>query len=361
MRILEKYVIKDYIGAFFFCIALLIVLGVIGDILGFLDDIFKNNIPLKSILAFYLYLAPFAFVNMVPFACLLSAVYVFNSLSRSQEVTAVITSGVSLWKLLRPVVFVTAILSLVTFLVNDRVVPSTMEKANSIRRNELEARSSKEGPLIKNIALYGGGNQMIFAKSYAPKTKTLSSVIIHKHDKDRAVREKISARLVKWTSGGWEGEDILIFNVAPNGDFVGDPEVYKKMSIAMEEKPNDFIANQWDPRFMSYGQLSEYIRAFQGTAPLTVRRLLVDLYYKFAFPFTALVMVIVGVPFSIETGRSNALIGMAKGITIAMVYLPVMAFSMALGKGGALSPVISVLLPQGVFLLFGAYFINKKS
>ncbi len=361
MRILEKYVVEDYVGAFFLCIALLIVLGVIGDVLGFLDDIFKNNIPLRSILAFYMYLAPFAFVNMVPFACLLSAVYVFNNLSKNQEITAVITSGVSLWKLLRPVIFVTAILCLVTFIVNDRVVPSTMEKANSIRRNELEARSAKEGPLTKNIAIYGGDNQMIFAKSYAPKTKTLNSVIIHKQGEDRVVREKISARLVKWTSRGWEGEDVLIFKVAPNGDFIGDPEVHKKISIIMEEKPKDFVNNQWDPRFMSYSQLSEYIRAFQGTAPLTVRRLKVDLYYKFAFPFTALVMVVIGVPFSIETGRSNALKGMAKGITIAMAYLPVMAFSLALGKGGVLPPALSVWLAQGVFLLMGAYFIDKKS
>lgn len=361
MKILEKYVVEDYIGAFFFCIALLIVLGVIGDILGFLDDIFKNNIPLKSILAFYLYLAPFAFVNMVPFACLLSAVYVFNNLSRSQEVTAVITSGLSLWELLKPVILVTVIFCLATFIVNDRVVPSTMEKANNIRRNELEARSAKEGPLVRNIAIYGSDNQMIFAKSYAPRTKTLNNVIIHKQGKDRVVREKISVRLVKWTSRGWEGEDILIFKVAPNGDFIGDPEAHKKMPITMGEKPNDFIVNQWDPRFMSYGQLREYIKAFQGTAPLTVRRLKVDLYYKFAFPFTALVMVIVGVPFSIETGRSNALIGMAKGITIAMAYLPVMAFSLALGKGGTLPPALSVWLAQGIFLIFGAYFINKKS
>ena len=79
MRIIERYIVRDFIGAFLFCVSLLIVLGVIGDILGFLDDIFKNNIPLKSIISFYVYLAPFAFVNMAPFACLLAAVYIFNT------------------------------------------------------------------------------------------------------------------------------------------------------------------------------------------------------------------------------------------------------------------------------------------
>jgi lipopolysaccharide export system permease protein len=361
MRILEKYIVRDFIAAFLFCISLLIVLGVIGDILGFLDDIFKNNIPLGSILAFYIYLAPFAFVNMAPFACLLSAVYVFNTLSKNQEITAVIASGVSLWKLLKPVLFVTVILSLLTFLVNDRIVPSTMEKANAIRKSELEKGSGDQGAAVKNIAIYGDGGSIIFAKSYTPKTKTINDLIIHKHAEDKSVKEKLCARIVRWNGSGWTGEDVMIFQVTPEGDFIGDPQVYKKTDIAMAEKPKDFISNQWDPRFMSYRQLIDYIKAFRDTSPNTVRRLFVELHYKFAFPFTALVMVLIGVPFSIETGRSNALIGMAKGITAAMFYLPVMACVLALGKGGTIQPWVSAWLSIAVFSVAGAIFINKKS
>lgn len=361
MRILEKYIVRDFIAAFFFCVSLLIVLGVIGDILGFLDDIFKNNIPIKSILAFYVYLAPFAFVNMAPFAALLGAVYVFNSLSKNQEVTAVITSGLSLWRLLKPVIFATAILCLITFIVNDKLVPATMEKANSIRRNELERGEGNAGPVIKNIALYGDGNQIIFAKSYSPRLKTLNNLIIHKNSDDKTVTEKICARQAKWNGKAWEGDDVIAFKVTPEGDFNGDPEVSKRAVLSIKEKPGDFISNQWDPRYMSYRQLQEYIKAFRGTSPLTVRRLVVDLLYKFSFPFTALVLVIVGVPFSIETGRSNALIGMAKGITVAMLFLPVMAFSLALGKSGAIDPFLSVWLAQILFVLVGAYYINRKS
>ena len=122
MKILESYVLRSFIGAFFFCITLLIVVGIIGDILGFIDEIFKKNIPLSSILSFYFYLAPFAFVNMIPFACLLSTVYVFNSLSKNHEVTAVIASGVSLWKLLRPVLIATFILCLATFIIISEMI-----------------------------------------------------------------------------------------------------------------------------------------------------------------------------------------------------------------------------------------------
>lgn len=361
MRILEKYIVRDFAGAFFFCISLLIVLGVIGDILGFLDDIFKNNIPFMSILSFYVYLAPFAFVNMAPFACLLAAVYVFNTLSKNHEVTAIITSGLSLWRLLKPIMFVTMVLCLLTFIVNDKVVPPTMEKADSIRRNELERSAGAQGPLVKNIAVYGSGNQIIFAKSYAPRSKVLNEVIIQRQNDDKTVKEKLCARIAKWTGSGWEGEDVMVFKVDPSGNFIGEPEVSKKTWIAMKETPKDFISNQWDPKFMSYRQLSDYIKVFRDKSPLTTRRLTVDLFYKFSFPFTALVLVLIGVPFSIETGRANALIGMAKGITVAMLYLPVMAFSLALGKSGAIPPAVSAWLGAAIFVVAGVYFVNKKS
>ena len=360
MRILEKYITRDFIAAFLFCITLLMVLGVIGDVLGFLDDIFKKNIPLASILMFYFHFAPFAFVNMVPFAALLSSVYVFNNLSKNQEVTAAITSGLSIWKLLRPVILITFVICLFTFIVNDKFVPASMQKANQIRQEELEKED--KAPTIKNLAIYGTGNQIIFAKSYTPRNKTLENVIIHKHDENRVIRKKVSARLAKWRNGGfWYGTDVIVFKVDANGDFSGEPEVYQNKKLPISESPKDFITNQWDPRLMSYAQLRKHINIFKESSPLAVRRLLVDLNYKLAFPFAALAIVMVGVPFSITSGRSNALIGMARGIGIALLYLPAMAISLALGKGGAFPPIVAAWLSNILFILVGAWEVNRKS
>ncbi|MDD4956255.1 MAG: LptF/LptG family permease [Candidatus Omnitrophica bacterium] len=363
MRIIEKYIIKSFLSAFMFCILLLIILGIIGDILGFIDDIFKHNIPLGSILAFYFYLAPFAFVNMVPFAALLSSVYVFNTLSKNHEVTAVITSGISLWRMVRPVVAVTFVVCIATFIVNDRFVPSNMQKANIIRKEELESSDAKrEKNKIENIAVYGRGDQIIYAEAFYPASKMFNNVIIHRQDNDQNITEKISARVVRWRSEGyWLGEDVVSFEVGPDGNFIGNPRVQKIRKLPIEESPKDFVVNQWDPRFMGYAKLKSYIKAFTHKGSLTLRRLRVDLNYKLSFPFMAMITVLVGVPFSIDTGRSSALIGMARGIAVAMLSLPLMAVSLALGKGGALSPPVAAWASNIIFALFGIYMINKRS
>ena len=361
MRLLEKYVTKSYVSAFFLCIALLIVLGVIGDILGFLDDIVKKGIPISSIISFYFYLAPFAFVNMVPFACLLSAVYVFNDLSKHHEVTAVIASGVSLWRLMRPILLVTFAICVMTFIVNDRFVPSTMEKSNRIRREELEGGKKKGDYLIKDLAVYGKNDQIIYAKSFSPELNILNDVVIHKQSPDRSINQKISAKSVKWYDDRWIGQDVITFKSNESGDFKGDPDVSKAQRMWIEEKPEDFSANQWDPKFMSYGRLKQYLGMFGHLSSATMRRLSVDLHYKLALPFTALITVLVGVPFSIETGRASALIGMARGITIAILYLPVMAVSLALGKSGVLPPVVAAWLSNVLFAMLGVWYVNRKS
>ncbi|MFH1847156.1 MAG: LptF/LptG family permease [Candidatus Omnitrophota bacterium] len=362
MKILEKYILSNFVSAFLFCITLLMVLGIVGDILGFLDDIVKNNIPLNSILSFYFYLAPFAFVNMVPFACLLSAVYVFNTFSKNQEVTAVIASGVSLWKLLKPVILVTFLLCLFTFIVNDRIVPSTMEKSSRIRNEELEQGQGDAARMVmKDLAIYGKGEQIIYAKKFNTKTHVFNNMIIHRRGKEQEVSEKITACEVKLNNGKWIGEDVIVFKADADGVFRNDPVVYPTMDLEIKESPKDFINNQWDPRFMSYGQLKRYLKIFKFGSKTTTRRLLVDLNYKLALPFTALITVLVGVPFSIETGRASALIGMARGIMIAILYLPIMAVSLALGKGGVLPPVLAAWLCNIIFGIFGIYNINKKS
>ncbi|MBU1084208.1 MAG: LptF/LptG family permease [Candidatus Omnitrophota bacterium] len=361
MRILEKHVLKSYISAFLLCIVLLIVLGVIGDILGFLDDIFKNNIPLGSIISFYLHLAPFAFVNMVPFACLLSSVYVFNSLSKNHEITAVIASGLSLWTLLKPVLFATFALCLVTFIVNDKLVPVTMQKAGDIRQKELENGDGKENEQRRDVSVYAKGDQIIYAKTFTPKTNELNNVIIHRQDKDHSISEKINARVVKWENNEWVGSDVIVFGSDAKGEMESTPRIYKKKTLNIQESPSDFMNNQWDPKFMSYSQLKRYLKLFGSQTTLTTRRLLVDLYYKIAFPFTAMITVLVGVPFSVETGRSNALVGMARGILVAVTYLPFMAVSLALGKGGVLPPFLSAWLSNVLFAGLGIYYINRKS
>ncbi|MBF0493638.1 MAG: LptF/LptG family permease [Candidatus Omnitrophica bacterium] len=364
MRILQKSVFWEYFTAFIFSAMLLIVLGIIGDVLGFLDDIFKNNIPLASVFSFYLNFLPFAFVNMVPFACLLAGVFVFSNLSKNHEVVAIITNGISIWSVVRPIMFLTFIICLVTFIVNEKVVPSTLDKAEQIKHQELESVKYKASKtVIRNFSIYGEGDLLIFAKKYYPYENKLEDVIIYKQNEQQVVTSKINARISEWNRKGhfWMAFDCLVFNLDENGKFVGEPQTLKTMKLPVKETPLEFLRGKHDPKLMNYADLKRYIMLLSKNSPSSATRLIVDLNYKIAFPFTALVTVMMGIPFCISVGRVNTLVGMAKGIVCAFTYVPVMAVCLALGKSGVLNPYLASWLAMAVFGLAGIILISRVS
>jgi lipopolysaccharide export system permease protein len=153
----------------------------------------------------------------------------------------------------------------------------------------------------------------------------------------------------------------MIFNLGTDGEFYWEPEVYKNKKLPLRETPKELENVRSDPKMMNYNQLRKYISIIADVSPGAVKRLSVELHYKISFALTALVTVIIGVPFSISTGRVNTLVGMAKGIAIALLYIPCAAVVLSIGKGGGLPPVVAAWGCSAVFIAVGAWFITHKS
>ncbi|MBL7157418.1 MAG: LptF/LptG family permease [Candidatus Omnitrophica bacterium] len=362
MIIVARYIFKGFICAFLFCVIILWLLYIIGDIFGFLDEILRERIALISLAAFYWYLTPFILTQIIPVSTLIACVFLLGNLNRHNEITALRASGISMWEILRPMLISAFVISLFVFILNDRLLPPAMRMANRIRYEKLDVgkRGKSQGIKVRNVAIYGYGNRIIFAREFDIKNSTLEDVIIHRHDVQNDLILKISARTMYWTDNkAWRGKDVVMYKMNNKGEFIGDPVISKETDITIVETPTDFINNQWKPEYMSFAQLRKYVNIFATSGRKTYQRFLVDLNYKVAFPFACIIMILISAPFALSTKRGGALLGMAKGIVIALLYIPVMAVGLALGKGGILPPVIAAWFGNILFGGFGIYLINK--
>lgn len=341
MKIIDRYLFFSFMSIFLFSSIFLYVLFVIGDIFGFLDEILREGIGINALYAFYINMMPFVITQVAPIACLLSSVFLLGNLNRHNEITALKASGISLFKILKPILVGAFVIGVFVFLLNDRVVPTSMRMANKIRYEKLEVGKRGPSKVIRNVALYGYGNKVIFTKEFDIEKKILDDTIIHTQDESKGIISKTSIKTMRWQDNKWIGEDVVIYSIDKNGEFVSTPEIYEEKEIALKETPIDFINNQWQPQYMSYSQLKKYLNVFLAGSKLAKRRFTVDLYYKFSFPFACLVMILVAAPFTLVTKRGGALIGMAKGILIALTYIPLVAIGLALGKGGILPPFLA--------------------
>lgn len=362
MKIIDKYMVRGFFGPFIWCLLLFIVMAVIIDIFSFIDNIVKFKIPLESIAAFYIYYIPTIFIQVLPMAALLSTIYVLSQLNKNNEIVAMKSSGISLWRVLTPILLIGVLISMVTFIVNDRVIPISSKISDYIRREELEKQKrGEEGKIIESVAVYGSGNRILFARNYDTEKKVLGDVIIHQHDKKESLVSKVTAQSGTWNGSGWVFHKVIIWKIDNAGRILGDPEFFENKEIPIKERPSDFANREWRADYMSYRELKGYIDNFRGTGTKIVKGLLVDLHYKISFSLISLIIILIGAPFALVTTRGGVLIGIGMSVALGLLYYAFIAMSLAFGKAGLLPPIVAAWLGNVIFAALGIHLINKRA
>jgi lipopolysaccharide export system permease protein len=362
MKIIDKYMVKGFLGPFIWCLLLFIVMAVIIDVFSFIDDIVKFKIPITSIIAFYVYYIPTIFIQVTPMAALLSTIYVLSNLNKNNEIIAMKSSGISLWRVLAPILLIGVLISIATFIVNDRVIPISSKVANYIRREELEKQKKLgEQKVIDSVAVYGSGNRLLFARSYDTQKRMLSDIIMHEQDKKENLVSKITAQNAQWTGHSWVFHKVIVWKIDNAGRILGDPEFYEEKEIPLKEGPGDFVNRDWKSDYLSYRELKSYINNFRGTNSKLIKSLLVDMHYKVSFCLISLIIIMIGAPFALITTRGGVLIGIGMSVAIGLLYYAFIAMSLAFGKGGLLPPIVAAWLGNVLFAGIGIYLVNKRA
>ncbi len=364
MRILDKYIIKNFIGPFFYCLTLFIFLYIIIDLFGHLDEILKHGIPILILQEYYLSMIPFIVINTAPIASLISSIYVISTMSKYDEITAMRAAGINIFRVLQPFIYIGIAISIGVFLVSEKIMPISMKNVQYIKESYIEKKGESKdrgSRIINNIALYGKDNRLIFIESYFEDKNIAKGITLLKQDMDGHVTEKTNAQEGKWSDNGWEFSNILIYKLNEDGTMKGNPLFFESRAFNMEP-PEELIKKGTNYEFMSFKDLSKYIENFSNASPLIINRLRVDLHQKIGFPFTSLVIILIGTAFAMKIkkrGKTVAIMGMGMGIVIGFLYYALMATCIALGKGGILPAYLSAHLANIVFGSVGIILIRN--
>ncbi|MDI6605734.1 MAG: LptF/LptG family permease [Candidatus Omnitrophota bacterium] len=362
MRILDRYILKSVVLIFLSCVFVFLFLYVTIDLLTNLEDILKYKVPLSMLVQYYLCFLPIMFIQTSPFACLLSTLYAFGKLNHDNEIIAMRSSGLSIIQISKTVIILGAIISLFAFWVNDRLVPQALITTEKIREKMWEGqrnqRLGKEN-VITNLALYGLKNRLYFINRFYVATNTMEGITILEQDNKQNITKKIVANKGVYQDRMWEFQQCITYNFSENGQMTGEPQYFEKEIMAIPETPRDFVNQRQQPSYMTIAQLEEYIWKFSKSGTSTIiRNLKVDLYQKFSSPFTNMIIILLGIPFSLlMRRRSTGLSSIGLSIMVGFLYYVLEAISIALGKGGVLIPVLATSLSHIIALAFGLYMI----
>lgn len=364
MRILDKYIIKNFISPFLYCLVLFIFLYMIIDVFGHLDEILKRGIPLLILQEYYLSMVPFIIMHSAPVASLISTIYVISTMNKNDEIIAMRAAGISIGRILVPLVCMGLAISIAVFAISEKVLPSAIKNSQYIKDNYIENTGKDKSAAKKsiyNIALYGKDDRLIFIKNYNRENSVATDITLLHQDKKGDVLSKTDAREGKWTGSSWRFSDILIYNLDRDGMVIGIPSFFKEKEFDMES-PAELIAKGTNYEFMSFKDLRNYINNFSNISPHIIKRLYVNLHQKLSMPFTSLVLILIGAAFALKIkrrGKTAAMMGMGISIVIGFIYYALMATFIALGKGGILPAFWSAHLANILFGSLGIILIRN--
>lgn len=372
LLILDDYVLKTFAGFLGLIMASLVVVSLIFNFFELLSDIARNKIALVTVGEYLLNSVPsLLYMPVVPMSVLLAVLITFGLLHKTNEITAMKATGVSVYRTVVPILFIATGLAGGLFLLDQWYLPYTNKRAETLR-NSIKGRPAQTyrrpakwilGQTDKPSAQKNAKEEpwkIYYYKFYDPDRDQFGSISSFELDPHnfqitrRSYAERANWRepLQKWVfENGWQRTF--------NGDTVSDFRPFEVEAPAqMTEQPNYFKKEVRQYSEMNYDELSNYIRDLQQSG-FDVVRLRVQLQKKIAFPLITLVMAILAVPFALTGGRRGALTGVGLALLIALVYQVTAGLFEAMGNISQLPPSIAAWMPDVIFGLAGGYMILK--
>lgn len=351
MLIINGYLTREIYK--FFCLLLAVVLGVylMVDFFQKLDDFFEAGLPISRALVYFALKMPFIVAQVLPVCILLAVMIVFGLMNKNNEITALRSSGVSVYLLLRPILAVGFLAGAILFFFSEVAVPVSTNLANRIWLEEVQKKGAT-ATRQKNIWVKGN-REIIHAGYFDRVKKTVIGLTIHTFDRDFRLVRRIDAHQAVFHDGRWQLSQVLEQRLdEATGGF--QTEFAPEKTVRIDLLPADLNLVAKKAEEMSFTELLAYIREIRadGYDPSDYR---VDLHAKLAFPFTCLILLAAGTGIALRSHRREGLAaGVAYGIAMAFIYWMVYSLFIALGYAGVIPPLIAAWATNLVFLCFGA-------
>ncbi|OGP72586.1 MAG: LPS export ABC transporter permease LptG [Deltaproteobacteria bacterium RBG_16_49_23] len=351
--VLNRYVIREYLKVFFLSLSGLILIYIVVLFFQKVDLFIKHQAPFLLIFEYLLYKIPeVVFQWTLPYAVLLSPLLTLGTLSRHSEITAMKAGGVSLYRITIPLFMIALFISLFSFLGNEYLVPLTNQKTRYLLA--VKVRKEQQTSFFKNYKLWYHSDRGIFnIQLLDAKEKILKGITLYQFDDQFRCTQRIDAREAKWDDGKWRFSQGAIREFGEGGSIRTVP--FSTLEIALQEDWESFQRIERQGREMSYTELRNYIQRIQVSG-YDSTRYLAELYSKLSYPFLNLIMVLIGIPFALKTGRSGG-VALSVGISVMIGFAYGVTFYVFLsfGKSGVLPPFLAAWTPTVIFGLTGIF------
>jgi len=370
MRLLDRYLLRGLLVPLAYCLTGFLIFYVAFDLIFGIKGFQEKHLSFGDITEYYVVMLPEILVTVViPVSFLLALLYALTNHSRHNEITAMRTAGVGLWRLSLPYFGVGIGLGLAVLAMNELLVPPSEDRADEIRHRHDPNPASRVWIRDLNFRNEAEGRTWEIDQ-YNRATSEMIRPHILWDQRDGSFRVINAGRGI-YTNGQWiffNVEDWVTLTASPTNTnpFPGQ-KTNAVLALTLSETPalirSELKVSALRPEDaakkpqLSIREILTYVRLHPRQSKADRAKLMTQFQGRLAEPFTCLAVVLIALPFGARAGRHNVFAGVASSLFICFGYFIMQRIAMGLGVGGTLPPFLAAWLPNLVFGLAGLVLI----
>lgn len=348
MKILDKLIIKEFLKTYFFVVVMLIMVVLVLDFTEKNDTYIRNSVPAGEILRYMGNYGLYLNNLLTPITVFIAVIFITSKMAGRTEIIAILSSGVSFVRMLRPFLLAASLIGAISFLLNGWVLPMATAGVSEFRiayldKGKAASESNKHIKVGTDTYAY---LSRFFITANTGYDFTLEEI------RDGQMISKLSSDRIQWDTAKnvWRLENWRLRRLLERGE---EYTVGKELDTILSITPADFNLPENHHETLKLPELTRQIQILEDRGADNVSFYRIERYVRFMSPFAALILTFIGVIMSARKTRGGSGFQIAMGFLLAFVYILLFILSRTFAETGTEYPIFAVWLPNIVFALTG--------
>jgi lipopolysaccharide export system permease protein len=365
MKLLDKYILKQFLSTFFFVVVILLAVISVIDMTDKMDKFAKAQLTSGQIFGYYLDFIPWIGSLVTPITIFIATVYVCSRMAGRTEVIAILSAGISFRRMMLPYFMGSLVIAALSFALNGWVIPNSNKSKLAF---EVQYLKNKYYYDKQNIHIQVAPDVYLYMKSYNNTNNTGYQFTLERFQDNKMI-EKLTASRVEWDTAKqkWTLRDWRIHNVQSIFETTSGPEAKpgletskrivttdsiktgSTLDTALVIHPKEFESDYRKYDGMTLNELNKYIKTLRSRGSTGIEVYEVEKYTRYTAPFTIFILVFMGVIVSSRKSRGGTGLQIALGFLLSFIFILFFTLFRTFAENGSMPPQISVWIPNIIF------------
>ena len=355
LKILDRYIIRKFLGTYVFAIAMLLAIVVMFDVNEKLDSFLKA--PLKAtIVDYFVNFLPYFANQFSPLFTFIAVIFFTSKLAGNSEIIAMLSTGMSFRRFARPYMIAATVIAVATYLLSAYVIPPANVKRIDYTNTYVKNKRIDYGT---NIMLMVAPGEIAYMARYDNITKTGAKFQLESFDSLKRLTSRLTAQTIKWdTLYQWKVYDYVVRDIVERRETIRNGI---QLDNIIPFEPRDFLIAANDHEKLTTPDLKEYIERQRSRGVGNIKTFEVEYHRRFAMTGAAFILTIIGMALSSRKVKGGLGLNIGIGLVLSFSYILFMTVTQTFAVSGLTSPLVAMWIPNVIYAVIAVILYCRAS